>query len=175
MLVSWLVCWFVSWWVCSFVGSFVLSFDQLFQNSSREHRKRARLSKRAIKLMYVIVIAFFVCQLPVNIFFAFEVFEVNKLPSHFTVRLYFLLHTLQLCTNCVNPLVYCKLHHYFAHASWGRLYRWFVKLCVCSDDVISSHSNGIHGSNSPHGNRGIHSDKGFHGDEKQTGLETKPL
>ena len=118
--------------------------NTLLKDSSREHRKRARISKRAIRLVYMIIVAFFVCQLPVNIFFFTIVFNMNNLPWTVTIRLYYVLHTLQLCSNCVNPLIYCKLHHYFRNPSWSRVYKWFANLLYTPSQNGKTIENNIH-------------------------------
>ena len=122
--------------------------NTLLKNSSREHRKRARISRRAVKLVYVIIVAFFICELPVNIFFFVHVFDFSRLPYDVTVRLYYTLHSLQVSNNCINPLVYCKLHHYFGRGLWERIYfRVVGVLCGVKEERTSLghlRSNEVH-------------------------------
>lgn len=87
--------------------------NTLLRHSSREYEKRQRISKKAITLVRMVVLAFFLCQLPVNIFFFTIVFDLNGMSEGVTIRLYYMLRVLQISSNCINPLVYCKLHHYF--------------------------------------------------------------
>lgn len=102
--------------------------NTLLKNSSREYRKRARISRKAIKLILVIVFAFFICQLPVNLFFFAMEFKLNELPDDVTVCVYYVLHLLEISSTCINPLIYCKLHTKFRKNTVKRFYSWCLLL-----------------------------------------------
>merc|ERR1712159_80632 len=79
------------------------------EEKAPEYFRRDRI---AVRILLLIVIVFFVCQLPVNIFFLFELFEAHTLSAPITIRLYTFLHMLQMASNCINPIIYFAFNRY---------------------------------------------------------------
>ena len=67
---------------------------------------QARNDGVAVRILLTVVLVFFVCQLPVNVFFYLDLFKIHNLPDHAKIKLYTFLHMWQMVSNCVNPIIY---------------------------------------------------------------------
>ena len=75
-------------------------------NDSEDLSVQARSDGVAVRILLTVVFVFFVCQLPVNVFFYLDLFKIHNLPYPSVIRVYTFLHMWQMVSNCVNPIIY---------------------------------------------------------------------
>lgn len=83
---------------------------------SQENIKR---DKRAMRLLLLIVGVFFLCHIPVNVFFLFDLFGWKNLTTHVNFRVYITLHMVQMASNCINPIIYFLFSPYLDAVTAG--------------------------------------------------------
>ena len=98
--------------------------NSLLKHSRRDQKIRERLSRRAIKLICAVAVMFFVCHIPLNVFFFALTFNLSQLSYNATLRWYYTFHVLQVVSTCINPLIYGKLHQHFKMNTWMKFHTW---------------------------------------------------
>ena len=74
---------------------------------------RRRSIRKTTKLLISVVLVFFMCVTPSNIFFMLYCFDLHGLPHEYIYPVHVLLSMLMMANSCVNPLIYGKLHSSF--------------------------------------------------------------
>lgn len=97
----------------------VLKSD-LFLNRDRITRSRFKQNRKTVILLVVLVLSFFTCVTPVNIFYLVYTFKKHGLSVKTAELVFTILLMLQLVNSCLNPIIYSKLHTMFRHTalSW---------------------------------------------------------
>jgi len=86
--------------------------NRLFHASERERKIRLKRNTRATKLFVVIIIIFYVCILPVTIFFLIYLSDAVQMTEGL-LHLFTCLEMLKMLNSCVNPIIYSRLHTSF--------------------------------------------------------------
>ncbi|XP_065647628.1 neuropeptide Y receptor type 6 isoform X1 [Hydra vulgaris] len=85
----------------------------IFAHCKREMQLRLLQNKKATKMIFVVVLVFYFCILPANIFYIWYIFN-QKVLELLTVKIiYDILVLLQMCNSIVNPIIYSRLHNSF--------------------------------------------------------------
>ena len=68
---------------------------------------------RVIRMLFVVVLEFFVCWTPVFVLQTWMIFHVESAYEHFTPLSKSLLHLLSYSSSCCNPITYCFMNRKF--------------------------------------------------------------
>ena len=93
----------------------------LILSHARDTRIRLKRNRKTTKLLIIIVVVFYVCVLPVNVFYLFYLFDVNSLSLSVTLHVFAFLQMLQMVNSCVNPIIYSRLHTSFRRTTLNLL------------------------------------------------------
>ncbi|XP_047135191.1 kappa-type opioid receptor isoform X1 [Hydra vulgaris] len=81
------------------------------KNGTLNHRLQQ--NKKVTKMIFTIVLIFYICFLPANIFFMWYLFYGQNHPTQIMKSIYDILALLQMCNSIVNPIIYSILHASF--------------------------------------------------------------
>ncbi|XP_041357708.1 cholecystokinin receptor type A-like [Gigantopelta aegis] len=95
----------------------------LAKRSRRIHRMRhtnpqkIRQNKiRVIKMLFAVVLEFFICWTPVYIINTWMMFDAQSAAQHMTPLIKSLFHLLSYASSCCNPITYCFMNKKFREA-----------------------------------------------------------
>ena len=95
----------------------------LAKKSRRIHRMRhtnpqkIRQNKiRVIKMLFAVVLEFFICWTPVYIINTWMMFDARSAAQHMTPLIKSLFHLLSYASACCNPITYCFMNKKFREA-----------------------------------------------------------
>ncbi|XP_065647640.1 kappa-type opioid receptor isoform X2 [Hydra vulgaris] len=87
---------------------------ELKKNASSETlNHRLQQNKKVTKMIFTIVLIFYICFLPANSFFMWYLFYGINHPPQIMKSIYDILALLQMCNSIVNPIIYSILHASF--------------------------------------------------------------
>ena len=87
--------------------------ELLLYTAASNIRMRLLRNQKATKLLIIIILVFYICVLPLNLFFILYLFNIHSLSVHSTLIVFSFLQILQMVNSCVNPIIYSKLHRSF--------------------------------------------------------------
>ena len=83
----------------------------IFAHCQREMAIRLSQNRKANKMVFLVVMIFYVCILPSNLFFLWYIFSHAALKK--AKIIYDILSMLQMCNSIANPIIYSRLHTSF--------------------------------------------------------------
>lgn len=116
---------------------------KLYANSNNytRHLNRTELQTRnknlrkTTKLLFIVVVVFFVCVTPSNVFYILYNYDKHGLPDEYVYPVYVILTMLMMSNACANPMIYGKLHTSF-RKQVTELIRYFLySRCIPTNSV----------------------------------------
>ncbi|XP_047135218.1 RYamide receptor [Hydra vulgaris] len=98
-----------------------------FVSDKQEMKLRLIQNTKSTKMVVTVVVIFYICFLPINLFYLWYMFHKHKHLIQEIKIIFDILTLLQMCTSVANPIIYSRLHTTFK--------REIIKLiCPCCYD-----------------------------------------
>ncbi|XP_023216813.1 gastrin/cholecystokinin type B receptor-like [Centruroides sculpturatus] len=75
--------------------------------------KNQEAKKRVVKMLFVVVVEFFICWTPLYIMHTWSLFDPKTVYSSIGFVGVSIIHLLSFCSCCCNPITYCFMHKKF--------------------------------------------------------------
>ncbi|XP_031849886.1 cholecystokinin receptor type A isoform X2 [Nomia melanderi] len=127
------------------------SFDQRHAIRSNYVGKSIEAKKKVIRMLFVIVLEFFICWAPLHVINTWHLFAPELVYSVVGSTGISLVHLLAYVSSCCNPITYCFMNRKFRQAFLGlfNCHRCWRVGCRNSDVAMTSTKNAIQvGNNS---------------------------
>lgn len=91
--------------------SFRNRYSRIMRQSNFDRTKIAK--KRVIKMLFAVILEFFVCWTPLYVLTTWKTFHLMSLLQTITPMTMSLIHLLSYISSCCNPITYCFMNRKF--------------------------------------------------------------
>ena len=107
------------------IGWTLWSRQVVGQPTENQQNSHAKVKKKTIKMLVVVVMVFCVCWLPLNLYHLLTDFHPDAKQFAYNSAAYLVCHWLAMCSVCCNPFIYCWLNETF-RAEFRAKFSWFT-------------------------------------------------
>ncbi|XP_064609483.1 cholecystokinin receptor type A-like [Liolophura sinensis] len=118
-----------------------LDYGRVMRQANSEKSRAAK--KRVIKMLFAVVLEFFICWTPLYVTTTWIIFDYDSVERHITPMAMSFIYLLSYVSSCCNPITYCFMNRKFRQGFISAF-----KCCICMGRNQSSrgfmHSSSSH-------------------------------